>query len=185
LSSRDAPSARAAAERLFGPTPEQQGEPTRGILKWFEPTKGYGFVRVTGGDVFIHGSVLEGRFDARDLLPGVTLTIITRAAQKGPEVADILDIDVTTAAQPRLAPYATGSCRVAKWNDECGFGFVDFDGGGGCYFNSKCLQRSGIDDAVSVGDRFEVDIADGERGPMAVKIRVLSSTFYTRVCRRA
>jgi cold shock CspA family protein len=66
---------------------------------------------------------------------------------------------------------ATGSGSVSRWHADRGFGFIDLDGGGGCYFNSKCLALSGLDDDVAVGDRFAVEIADGERGPMAVQLR--------------
>jgi CspA family cold shock protein len=169
-----APSARAAAERLFAPTAER--EPVRGRIKWFDPIKGFGFVSVPEGgkDVFIHSGVLIGtEWEPRDLLPGATVEFTVSAESRGPQVAHILDLDIITASSARapLVPIATGSGSVSRWREDRGFGFLDLDGGGGCYFNSNCLALSGLDDDVAIGDRFEVDIADGERGPMAVHLR--------------
>jgi CspA family cold shock protein len=100
-----APSARAAAERLFAPTPD----PVRGRIKWFDSAKGFGFIslREDVKDVFLHSGVLIGTaWEPRDLLPGATVEFTVIAESKGPQVGAILNLDISTATAVRPPPSA-------------------------------------------------------------------------------
>ena len=61
-----------------------------GTVKWFNSTKGYGFIAPEGGgkDVFVHASALE-RSGMRDLAEGQAVRMQVAQGQKGPEAVSI------------------------------------------------------------------------------------------------
>ena len=59
------------------------GPPVSGVVKWFNPEKGFGFVELSdgSGDAFLHGSVLtQGGIAA--VQPGETLEVRVGPATK-------------------------------------------------------------------------------------------------------
>ena len=60
-----------------------------------------------------------------------------------------------------------------KWyNDTKGFGFIATDHGGKDIFvHASALQRAGIT-GLAEGQRVAVDVADGQKGPEAVNLRL-------------
>src|SRR3954470_22273131 len=133
-----------AAERqpeYFSPRPTltQGSEPVEASVKWFNADKGFGFVTVAGGsDAFLPSRALEkaGHSTVPD---GARLKVRISQGPKGPQVAEILEVDTSTAqvmskaGRPSPHPASPGpgagpnrgSLGSVKWyNVEKGFGFV-------------------------------------------------------------
>jgi cold shock protein len=161
--------------------------PVWGRVKWFNPTKHYGFVALSdgSGDVFLHATALAG-LGISALQPGETLEFRVTVGERGPQVAEVISVDSSTAAPsrpPRKGPgrsqsdrqYLTASSQemgTVKWyNATKGFGFVVPDGGGKDIFvHASALERAGIL-RLSEGQRVLISVAEGRKGPEAASIQ--------------
>ncbi len=64
-------------------------ERVTGTVKWFNGSKGYGFIARDGGeDVFVHYSAIEGD-GFRNLDEGDRVEFVIEQGQKGPAAADV------------------------------------------------------------------------------------------------
>lgn len=89
--------------------PQIDRENIKATIKWFNPSKGFGFVSPADGgeDIFLHASALAG-FSPEMLEEGATILCDIGRGQKGPQVVAVHEIDPSTAtpgggggAQPR------------------------------------------------------------------------------------
>src|SRR4029077_8718902 len=83
------------------------GPPVSGIVKWFSPEKGFGFVELSdgSGDAFLHGSLLA-QSGISAVEPGETLEVRVGPGHKGPHVTEVLSVDSSTAAPaPRRSSF--------------------------------------------------------------------------------
>jgi CspA family cold shock protein len=170
------------------PQPEEPPEmPVRGKVKWFNPTKRFGFVELSdgSGDAFLHATVLS-RLGISTVQPGETLELRVAPGERGPVVTEVTGVDSSTAAafkRPRTSfpsPYDRAVSEVSvqetgavKWyNAAKGFGFIVRDGGGKDVFvHASALQRAGIT-SLSEGQRVVVGIVEGRKGPEADSIQL-------------
>jgi cold shock protein len=178
------PPARFTQPRFEAPS----GPPVRAVVKWFKPERGFGFVELAdgSGDAFLHASVLE-RNGVVAVQPGETLEVRISPGQKGPQVTEVLSVDSSTATPPqaRRSPFPGGAGRppyegaaveetgTVKWfNAQKGFGFIVREGGGkDAFVHASVLERSGIQ-TLNEGQRVLIDIAEGRKGPEAVRVRL-------------
>ena len=81
----------------------------RGTIKWFNATKGYGFITLErGGDAFCHASALAA-VGATDVPPGSTVVCDLQESPRGLQVVAVHSLDTSTAeAQPPRKPRGLG-----------------------------------------------------------------------------
>ncbi|MES2473284.1 MAG: cold shock domain-containing protein [Pseudomonadota bacterium] len=96
----------------------------KGKVKWFNATKGYGFITLdNGGDAFCHASALQATGHS-DVQPGTSIVCDLADSQRGLQVVAVHSVDISTAEAPSRAPRG----------DRFGGGGGDrFGGGGGGY----------------------------------------------------
>ena len=72
------------------PPADGEGEEMQGVVKWYNATKGFGFVAPADGgrDVFVHATALE-RSGIRTLSDGQSIQMRVVQGRKGPEVATL------------------------------------------------------------------------------------------------
>jgi CspA family cold shock protein len=136
-------------------------------VKWYNPGKGFGFVTLGdgSGDAFLHASVVQRA--GHDSVPaGATLEIRSGPGPKGPQVTEIVSVDASTALLEEIG--------TVKWfNTMRGFGFIGSDRGGKDIFvHVSALERSGVT-GLAEGQRVAVDVADGQKGPETVSLRLI------------
>ena len=172
----------------------QTGQRAEGKVKWFNATKGFGFVTFTDGsqDAFLPMAVLR-RAGYEDVREGATVTCEVGAGAKGPLVVSVLNVDASTAVAtpsggggygggrsggfdgpraPRGA--ATSLDGAVKWFEpDKGYGFISPDGGGkDIFIHITALRRSGVT-TLDPGQRVRVDVVDGRKGLEADRITLI------------
>lgn len=159
----------------------------KGRVKWFDTTKGYGFV-VTDegdGDVLLHANVLRN-FGRSSVAEGAEIVIDIQETDRGRQVTEIHDIDVPEAEAPAEPPKEVRPTEVVmgatvdapllparvKWFDKSkGFGFVNIFGRNEDIFvHMEVLRLYGLSD-LQPGEAVCVRIVQGPRGQMAAEIR--------------
>jgi len=67
-------------------------ERTQGTVKWFNRSKGYGFIQREGGDdVFVHYSSIQGE-GYRNLDEGDRVEFNVESSPKGPQAANVVKL---------------------------------------------------------------------------------------------
>jgi CspA family cold shock protein len=105
----------------------------KGKVKWFNATKGYGFITLdAGGDAFCHASALQSTGHS-DVPPGTTVVCDLADSQRGLQVVAVHSVDITTAEAPSRGPrrdFGGGGRDFGGGGRDFGGGGRDFSGGG-------------------------------------------------------
>lgn len=156
-----------------------------GRVKWFDVTRGYGFIVPDAppadapGDVLLHVSVLR-RFGRETAPEGARIECGAARRDRGLQAVVVHALDESTA-QPlagaalrrALAPQRGPHVLVVvKWfNRAKGYGFVNEPNGGeDVFIHIETLRRGGLPD-VSPGENLLARFADGPRGRVVVDVR--------------
>jgi len=139
--------------RAFGTRPRlsqpwfeaPSGPPVHGVVKWFSPDKGFGFVALSDG---VDSST---------------------AATATPRRSNF----AATTPNGSSSDASIDETGTVKWfNVEKGYGFISLDGGNDVFVHVSALERSGIT-SLAEGQPVIVDVIEGRKGLEATRIRLI------------
>ena len=166
-------------------------EPISGRVKWFDATRGFGFLvsDQVDGDVLLHFSVLR-EHGRRSVPEGAIIECVPVRLDRGLQAKRVLSIDTSSALpqQPRSSmPAAERADRKAlaenagafepvevKWfNRVRGYGFVkrpDSSGGEDVFVHMETVRISHLPE-LQPGQMLEARIAPSTKGLTAIELR--------------
>lgn len=158
-----------------------------GRIKWFDVSKGYGFVVPDDGapDVLLHVTVLRrGGFHTAH--EGARVVCEAQRRAKGMQVFRVVAMDESTAVHPsqstagrthvQVTPTSGYEIAIVKWfNRVKGFGFLTRgEGTDDIFLHMETVRRYGMTE-LKPGDSVLVRYGDGPKGLMAAEVRPLEA----------
>lgn len=155
----------------------------RGLVKWFDPAKGYGFIVCpdNGPDILLHVNVLRN-FGQSSIADCAGIEVVTHRTDRGVQAVEIVSItpperedtpvlsDLAQLDDEEISNTPLEPARV-KWFDKAkGFGFANvFGRDEDVFLHVEVLRQSGLSDVQS-GEALAMRVIEGKRGRMAVDV---------------
>lgn len=154
-----------------------------GRVKWFDPSKGFGFIvsDQTDADILLHANVLRN-FGQGSVADGAGIEVRVQRTQRGVQAVEVLRIDPPEGV---VLPFGEDAAQLVgadilalpleparvKWFDKGkGFGFANvFGRAEDVFVHAEVLRVSGFAD-LSAGEAVALRIIEGRRGRMAVQV---------------
>nr|WP_111297913.1 cold shock domain-containing protein [Paracoccus saliphilus] len=161
-----------------------------GVVKWFDPTKGYGFIvnDAGGTDILLHANVLRN-FGRSSVADQSRVSVLVQETRRGVQAAEVVSIvppqndgqppiaDIDIEIIEHLDTLPLRPARV-KWFDKGkGFGFANIFGHpADVFIHIEVLRHSGFAD-LAIGEAICLRVVEGPRGLMAAQILAWSSSI--------
>jgi CspA family cold shock protein len=157
--------------------------PVLGVVKWFDPVKGFGFVVSDAGgpDILLHVNVLRN-FGQSSVADGARVELEVQRTERGVQATQVLSLlppvsdsgvglsDIA-ALDPSVVAAAPLEPARVKWFDKGkGFGFANvFGKRDDIFLHMEVLRRSGLSD-LAPGEALALRVIKGKRGHMAAEV---------------
>ena len=155
-----------------------------GVIKWFDASKGYGFIVPDNGlpDVLLHVTCLR-RHGYKTVYEGARVTCEASRTIRGLQCSRILSMDSTGAIDsPESSPHAEAAVTLAsgfkkakvKWFSRLrGFGFLTRgEGTPDIFIHAEVLRHCRVVE-LQPDQRVTVRFNEGSKGPYATELRVM------------